>query len=515
VGTGERRTIRGVNHPSFFGRGGCRAVLFSLAAGCANGVQASDPSAATPVSGDYESFNGNGDPVAPGTTVQASVTYPFLIADPKGGPDYFPTAFAHLLGQALGWTDISTSLACFTLTNPSDAPMDATLRVDLMGYSTPIEQSVTVPAYYTVKPCLNPTPALSALYALSAPVPGQVHATVTSEGSTAPVLDDVHPVAITTGQTVFNGKETNGEYQALYKYQAVLSMPKDPWVQALLAPAARRSAWGTFGAGGYGMHLDANNKPIARNPVTVAIASGASHSDSVYFTAGESVTLTLDSVTCGACDSRTIDFFAIQQQTVTAPSLSLDAPQAVMSAPESGSGQEFTITAPTEGQYQLMFSNTSSDAESVTYHRTGTQADTVIDTLQAVYEEVQSFGITYESIASSYFDPFAAQSVRWPSTVMADLAANCIDGSMLFASIIEALQLEPVVVFIPGHAFMGVRQGPSAQLLWPVETTMLGTAPFANALSEAMTEYGDTAVPPIAEMDIKAARLAGLLPIPE
>ena len=36
-----------------------------------------------------------------------------------------------------------------------------------------------------------------------------------------------------------------------------------------------------------------------------------------------------------------------------------------------------------------------------------------------------------------------------------------------------------------------------------------------HSIKKSMTEYGDTAVPPIAEMDIKAARLAGLLPIPE
>jgi hypothetical protein len=99
-----------------------------------------------------------------------------------------------------------------------------------------------------------------------------------------------------------------------------------------------------------------------------------------------------------------------------------------------------------------------SAGRTVTYHRTGIQADTVVDTLQAVYEELQSLGIAYESVAFSFLVPSSTESVRWPATVLADRAANCIDGSMLFTSVLEALRLDPVVVFVPGHAYMGVRQ---------------------------------------------------------
>jgi hypothetical protein len=513
---------------------GCAVVALSLATGCASGTQGGEWSGVAPAAsstgasstgagaaansnsaGPGDSFDGN--PVAVTSPLQVSVTYPFLIPDPLGSPDYFPTVFAHLLGQTITWTDISTSLACVSLTNPTGTAMQATLQVDLVGYSTPVEEAVVVPANYTITPCLSPTPTLDALYALSAPIPGQVHTTVTSQGSTTPLLDDVHAVTITTGQTVFNGEEIQGTYRALYQYQAVLSMPKDPWVQSLLTPAAKRSAWGTFGVGGYSMHVDENGNPIPRNKVTVAIPGGGLQSETVSFAAGESISLTIDGVACESCGSQTIDFYALEQASApTTSTLSLDgAPLAVVRAPGSTAGQHFTITAPSGGQYQLMFFNSSQFATNVTYQRTGTQADTVLDALQAVYSELQSWNITYVSIASSYFDPFAAQSVRWPSTIHADLAANCIDGSMLFASILEALQLEPVVVFIPGHAFIGVRQSAGAELLWPVETTMMGTSPFAGALSEGTTEYNNKAVPPIAEMDIKAARMAGLLPIPD
>jgi hypothetical protein len=528
----RRRTAANPRSSWVAGGAPCTIVLFALASGCASGANAggwadqtpatASPSASSSASQASAGDGGSGgDPTAAapssGPAIQASVTYPFLIPAPDGAADYFPTAFAHLLGQTLTWTDISTSLACIELTNSTKATVTATLRVELTGYSTPLEQSMAIPAGFTVNPCLNPTPALDKLYALSSPVPGQIHTTVTLQGSTTPVLDDLHPVSITTGQTVFNGEQRNGDYTSLYKYQAVLSMPKDPWVQSLLTPAAARSAWGSFGVGGYDMHVDDNKNPIPRSETSMILTPGASQLESAYFMAGESITLKIDNVACALCDTQTIGFYAFKETDSSQPSqLSLDTmPQGVIRAPASAAGQQFTVTAPSEGQYDLVFFNSSPDEEAVAYHRTGTQAETVIDAVQAVYNELQSWHITYVNIASSFFDPSSAQSVRWPSTVRSDLAANCIDGSMLFASILEALQLEPVVVFTPGHAFVGVRQSPGSTLLWPVETTMLGTSSFSSALSEGQSEYNDKTVMHVAEMDIKAARLAGLMPIPE
>jgi hypothetical protein len=455
------------------------------------------------------------------SATHASVTYPFLIADSTGTVDYFPTVFAHLLGQTLEWTDISTSLACITLTNSASEPFEATIRVELTGYSTPLVQTVSVPAGATSKSCVSPTPSLDLLYGLAAPIPGQVHATVTPVGASAPLLDDVHAVTIATGQTVFEGKRSSaGAYVSLDKYQAVLSMPKDPQVQAVLAPAAKRSAWGTFGAGGYGMHLDGNGNPVPRNPVTVSIASGAVQIDPAYFLAGESVTLKVDEVACGACGLHTTDLFVLDQVQLgqVSPAISPGGiAQAIEEVPAFASSQTLTFTAPVEGPYYFVFSNLSLDgsARSVTYHRTGTQADTVVDALQAVYGELQTWGISYVNVAFSFFDASGTGSVRWPATVFNDHAANCIDGSILFASVLEALQLEPVVVFIPNHAFMGVRQAPGSARLWPIETTLVGTAPFAQALASGLDQYLDPNLDQIAQMDIKAARLAGLTPIPE
>lgn len=503
----------------------CVAAVAAMASGCSSAAHDGAPGEVSDAGPAGEEAGELATGVAPAADavdagaprLQASVTYPFLLR--HGSTDYFPTVFAHLLGQTLDWTDISTSLTCFTLKNPTDDPADVTIRVDLVGYSTPLEQSVTVGANSTSTPCINPTPALDRLYQLNSPIPGQVQATATAVGATSPLLDEVHAVTITTGETVFEGKQTSAATVPLYRDQAVLSMPKDPGVQALLAPAAQKSAWGTFGVGGYSMHLDAQRNPMPRLPVTRTIANGGLQFDVAYFTAGESLNLSLDAVTCGSCVTPTTDFYVFDQTQFEHLSTSSesDMPPAVVAATGSAAGAQFTITAPSDGSYYFAFVNQAADgnARDVTYHRTGTQADTAIDTLQSIYEELQSFGITYDSVAFSFFDPSSTESVRWPATVLTDRAANCIDGSMLFASALEALQLEPVVVFVPGHAYVAVRNAPGAQLVWPLETTMLGTAPFASALLEGIDEYQDSAITHLAEMDVKAARLAGLFPIPE
>jgi hypothetical protein len=151
--------------------GSCVAAFVALLSGCASGAkddgssdEAPDAGAAGVSAGDLGGDDPSSDASSAASSgLQASVTYPFLIPDPKGSVDYFPTVFAHLLGQPLAWPEVSTSLACFTLKNPTDRPWAATVRIDLLGYSTPLEQSVLVPANSTSSACVNPTPALSTL----------------------------------------------------------------------------------------------------------------------------------------------------------------------------------------------------------------------------------------------------------------------------------------------------------------------------------------------------------------
>ena len=48
------------------------------------------------------------------------------------------------------------------------------------------------------------------------------------------------------------------------------------------------------------------------------------------------------------------------------------------------------------------------------------------------------------------------QYVRMPDRVLDDRNGNCLELCILYASLLEAMGLEPVLAFIPGHALVGV-----------------------------------------------------------
>lgn len=71
----------------------------------------------------------------------------------------------------------------------------------------------------------------------------------------------------------------------------------------------------------------------------------------------------------------------------------------------------------------------------------------------AMYRAIQKSGISYSNPASSFNLP--GQKIRMPDTVFKYKVATCLDSTILFASIMEACQLHPVIVIISGHAFVG------------------------------------------------------------
>lgn len=73
------------------------------------------------------------------------------------------------------------------------------------------------------------------------------------------------------------------------------------------------------------------------------------------------------------------------------------------------------------------------------------------------------------------------QRVRLPRETLQEAQANCIDGTLLFASLLEAITLNPALVFVPGHAFVGWESAPNSNRWDYLETTMIGTNDFLEA----------------------------------
>jgi len=84
------------------------------------------------------------------------------------------------------------------------------------------------------------------------------------------------------------------------------------------------------------------------------------------------------------------------------------------------------------------------------------------------------------------------QRVRFPAeSLAAGSSANCIDGAVLFASLLELAAIDPFIVVIPGHAFVGWRVWRSADRCEFLETTMIASDDFAAAQQSAQELYED------------------------
>jgi hypothetical protein len=139
------------------------------------------------------------------------------------------------------------------------------------------------------------------------------------------------------------------------------------------------------------------------------------------------------------------------------------------------------------------------DGEFIGYHGASKPAEAVTIVrrqAQAVFTALkQDVGLTYISSALSFGEQPGqmTQRVRLPSdSLAAGGAANCIDGTVLFASLLEAASIEPFIVIVPEHAFVGWRIWPGVDLDYEfLEITMIGSVSFDAAQQLAKARYED------------------------
>jgi len=132
--------------------------------------------------------------------------------------------------------------------------------------------------------------------------------------------------------------------------------------------------------------------------------------------------------------------------------------------------------------------------------------------------ETNDFKLTYISTTVSF--EAETQRIRLPSEVLTQSGGNCIETSLLYAAAAEALGLDPAIILIPGHAYVGVSIDNTDQSYYFIETTMIGQATFDQAVQYGLQEWND-AQPHVAAgdkeygwVDVAKARADGITPIP-
>lgn len=113
-----------------------------------------------------------------------------------------------------------------------------------------------------------------------------------------------------------------------------------------------------------------------------------------------------------------------------------------------------------------------------------------------------------------------SQRVRLPAESLTSKSANCIDGTVLYASALESIGVTPHIILLPTHAFVCYETKPNSPgSLDCLETTMTGSSTFEEAVQYANQEYlteinnGNFKSGNSQDLSIADMRMIGILPM--
>lgn len=143
--------------------------------------------------------------------------------------------------------------------------------------------------------------------------------------------------------------------------------------------------------------------------------------------------------------------------------------------------------------------------------------------VKAIFTTLKERELTYvnSTVATGSSGAFV-QRIRLPADSLRTRSSNCVDGAVLYASLIEAASLRAAIVLVPGHAFVAWRPsrktGPDGAPIYGdwsfLETTMTMSESFERACEAASATYklhhanGRATI-----LDVQELRAAGYLPI--
>lgn len=106
----------------------------------------------------------------------------------------------------------------------------------------------------------------------------------------------------------------------------------------------------------------------------------------------------------------------------------------------------------------------------------GKRQEVVDRQVYALWYVLQKRGFKYSSISNTSLSSNVVftQRVRTFDDALASAQINCVDGSVLMASLLKAININPILVRIPGHMFVGYYTDKAHSGMHFLETTMIG-----------------------------------------
>ena len=110
--------------------------------------------------------------------------------------------------------------------------------------------------------------------------------------------------------------------------------------------------------------------------------------------------------------------------------------------------------------------------------------EAVDNQVYALWNVLQKRNFWYSSVSNTSLSSNVvfSQRVRTFDDALESSQINCVDGSVLFASLLRAINIEPILVRTPGHMFVGYYTDANHKDMKFLETTMIGDVLFASLL---------------------------------
>jgi hypothetical protein len=106
----------------------------------------------------------------------------------------------------------------------------------------------------------------------------------------------------------------------------------------------------------------------------------------------------------------------------------------------------------------------------------------------AVWHALTQRDLKYSDIttSSAESDSVNSQHVRMIDESINNAQANCVDGSVLMASVLRKVGIEPVLIMVPGHCYLGFQLDAEGKEFAALETTLLGSSPDEGVKIEGL-----------------------------
>lgn len=105
--------------------------------------------------------------------------------------------------------------------------------------------------------------------------------------------------------------------------------------------------------------------------------------------------------------------------------------------------------------------------------------------VEAVFAALKAKNVSYVNSTTAFSpeDGTVVQRVRLPAETLESENANCIDGTVLIVSLIEAISLNAAIVTMPGHAIVAWETNKGSDTWDYLDTTLIRSHDFAGAVA--------------------------------